>query len=332
MLPAYFHLYSRIFVLMRAKSIYAALLLIGAFGGMTSVSAQFSGLGNIVKALPKPKLPSILAGSQPISTNLADAVYGDAAKDNAGPAGGAKPLTSLPRSATGGFVLKAGYYQMIAQSYCLHAGTYGPGGGDGYLYAPVKGSAKDAVTSILQNSVAHPEIEQQEIQVLLWAIVSRSKFEDLPANLKITAAKLLTKSQLASLNRNALSVLTSPQLARVIGGAPPGVRQVLEAESKMRSLMSGPTYAYGDLERVAVLAGQAPRGNGSLDTPSGRWSAHPDGYFIRYIPTSYSQTLVQIWVLADSSGVDKVYDPATHIAVPGNTSRQRLAQSGRVRS
>jgi hypothetical protein len=315
---------------MRLKPFHAALLMISAFGAMTSASAQLGGLGRAVKALPKPKLPNVMAGSQPISTNLKDAIYGDPSKDGAGPTAQAQPLMSLPRSPVGGFVLKAGYYEMVAQSYCLHAGTYGPGGGDGYLYGPVKGSAKDPVTSILQNSVAHPEIDQRDIQVLLWAIVSRSKFEDLSTSLKATAAKLLTPKQLASLNRNALSVLTSPQLARVIGGAPPGVRQVLEAESKMRSIMSGPSYAYADLERVAVLAGQAPRGSGSVDTPSGRWSAHPDGYFIRYIPSSYSQTLVQIWVIAGGAGVGKIYDPGTHIAVPGNTSRQRLAQSGRV--
>lgn len=316
---------------MRIKPVYMAFLLFGAFGAITSASAQFGGLGNVVKALPKPKLPSIMAGSQPITTNLNDAVYGDAGKDNSGPTGQAKSLLSLARTATGGFMLKEGYFEMIAQSYCLHAGTYGPGGGDGYLYAPVKGAAKDAVTSILQNSVAHPEIDQRDIQALLWAIVSRSKFEDLSISLKATASKLLTPQQLASLNRNALSVLTSPQLSRLIGGAPPGVRQVLEAESRMRSLLSGPSYSYAELERVAVLAGQAPRGSGSQDTPSGRWSAHPDGYFIRYIPTSYSQTLVQIWVVKGSGGVGKAYDAAVHIAVPGNTSRQRLAQSGRVR-
>ncbi len=315
---------------MRNKAIFAALLCIGALGSISSASAQFGSIGKALKAVPKPKLPNVMSGPQPVSTSLKDAVYGDASQDGKPQQIRATQLTSLTRSAEGGFVLQPGYFEMMTQSYCLHAGTYGPGGGDGYLYAPVKGSARDAVTSILQNSVAHPEIEQRDIQVLLWAIVSRSKFEDLNTSLKATAARLLTPQQLASLNRNALSVLTSPQLAKLIGGAPPGVRQVLEAESKMRSIMSGPSYAYADLERVAVLAGQAPRGAGSVDTPSGRWSAHPDGYFIRYIPSSYSQTLLQIWVVAGSAGVGRTYNPATHIAVPGNTSRQRLAQSGRV--
>ncbi len=315
---------------MRLKPIYAALLCLSASLAITSASAQFGGLGGVVKALPKPKLPDLLSGPTPISTNIKDAIYGDASKDNATPAVQPKALNSLTRTPTGGFVLQAGFYEMHAQSYCLHAGTYGPGGGDGYLYAPVKGSAKDAVTTILQNSVAHPEIDQHDIQELLWAIVARARFENLNTKLKAVAAKLLSPKQLASLNRNALAVLTSPELSRVIGGAPPGVRQVLEAESRMRSVMSGPSYAYADLERIAVLSGKVPVGPGSVETPSGRWSAHPDGYFIRYIPEGYRHTRVQIWVIAGSAGVGRIYDPAAHIAVPGNTSRQRLAQSGRI--
>ena len=186
------------------------------------------------------------------------------------------------------------------------------------------------MTSILQNSVAHPEIDQHDIQSLLWAIVARAKFEDLNSELKLVAGRLLTPRQIASLNRNALDVLGSSQLSRLTGAAPPFVRQVLTAEGDLRRMMTVGGASYADLESVAVLAGAAPRGEGSIDTPSGRWSHHPDGYWIRYIPSGYSHTLVQIWVEPGSSAVGKVYDPAQHIAVPGNTARQRLAQSGRV--
>jgi hypothetical protein len=84
------------------------------------------------------------------------------------------------------------------------------------------------------------------------------------------------------------------------------------------------------MERVAVLSGAVPMGPGSQDIPSGRWSLHPDGYYIRYVPQGYSHTVVGIWVPQGSPAVGKEYDPATHIAVPGNTSRQRLIQSGRA--
>ena len=292
--------------------------------------AQLGGLGNVVGDVARSGLGSLTRGRAPISTSIRDATYGDPSKDGFTPRVRAQPLTGLERTAQGGFVLREGYYEMRAQSYCLHAGTHGPGGGDGYLYAPVVGSARDAVISILQNSVAHPEIQQRDIQTLLWAIVARAKFEDLDSRLKLIASQLLTTRQLASLNRNALDVLGSSELSRLTGGAPPFVRQVLTAEGDLRRMMSVGGTSYSDLESVAVLTGAVPRGEGSIDTPSGRCSHHPDGYWIRYIPSGYSQTLVQIWVEPGSTAVGKVYDPAQHIAVPGNTARQRLAQSGRV--
>ena len=83
------------------------------------------------------------------------------------------------------------------------------------------------------------------------------------------------------------------------------------------------------MEAVAVLAGVAGIGPGSREVPMGRWSLHPDGYYVRYLPRGYSYTVVEVWVPNGSPAVGKEYDPATHIAVPGNTARQRLIQSGR---
>lgn len=306
-----------------------ALVLSGGALIATTAQAQFGGIGSVVKALPvkSPAVPNVLNGPAPISTSIKDAIWGDPATDGFTPPSAVRDLTSLPRTAQGGFVLAPGYYRMHAQSYCLHAGTYGPGGGDGYLLGPVKGSAKEAVTSILQNSVAHPEIAQHDIQLLLWAIVARAKFEDLDTRLKGVAAVLLTKKQLAGLNRSALSALSS---VNNLVGLPGPVRTALEAENRMRGLLTTPGSSYAEIERVAVLGGMAPRGEGSIDVPATRWSKHPDGFWVRYKPNGYSNTWVEIWVPQGSAGVGKTYDPGTAIAVPVNTSRQRLAQSGRV--
>ena len=298
----------------------------------TAAQAQFGSIGSVVRSLPikAPAIPDVLNGPAPVSTSIKDAVYGDPAKDGFTPPGAPLALTGLKRTPDGGFVLAAGYYAMTAQSYCLHAGTHGPGGGDAYLFAPVKGSARDAVISILHNSVSHPEIEQHDIQLLLWAIVARAKFEDLDMRLKGVAAKLLTTKQLAGLNRSALGVLTSPQLASVTGGLPGPVRTVVAAESRMRGLLSTPGSSYADIERVAVLGGIAPRGPGSIDLPATRWSLHPDGFWVRYNPSGYTNTRVEVWVPAGSKAVGKAYDPGSSIAVPANTARQRLAQSARI--
>lgn len=312
------------------KALLPVLLILS--GGAVVATAADAQLGTVVRNLPvkAPAVPNLLSGPAPISTSIKDAVWGDPSKDSFTPPMAAQDLARLPRSPQGGFVLAEGYYRMHAQSYCLHAGTYGPGGGDAYLLGPVKGSAREAVISILQNSNAHPEIAQRDIQLLLWAIVARAKFEDLDPKLKGVAAVLLSKKQLVSLNRSALSVFTNPQLNAITGGMPGPVRTIVEAESRMRGLLTTPGSSYSDIERVAVLGGVAPRGEGSIDMPGSRWSLHPDGYWVRYKPNGYSNTWVEIWVPKGSKAKGKVYDPATAIAVPANTSRQRLAQSGRV--
>ncbi|WP_156025877.1 hypothetical protein [Sphingomonas phyllosphaerae] len=310
---------------MRQHVFRAAALAVALSWCASPAGAQFGGLklGDLAKraGITAPSLRK-----EPISTSLSDARWADPTQDNFVPPSPKRELTQLQRTAAGGFVLQAGYYRFHDQSYCLHAGTHGPGGGDGYLYAPPLGSAKDAVISIVRGSVQHPEIDQHVIQSLLWAILSRAKIEDLAGDQRMAAAQLLTPKQLAGLNRNVLDMLSAGPIA---DNLPREVRAVMQAEADLRRMLTTPGTSFSELERVAVLAGMAPAGPGSIGVPTGRWSHHPDGYWIRYLPNSYSNTVVEIWVPEGAPGIGQEYDPATHIAVPGNTSRQRLIQSGR---
>lgn len=315
---------SRSFV--KPLPIFAALFV---FFSASSVFAQLGGLGGLGDKLKK-KTPNLLAGKAPITTSLPDAKWEDATKDGFTPREAERSLMTLQRTPNGGFVVQPGYYSLQTQSYCLKAGTHGPGGGDGYLYAPPKGPAEDAVMTIVRNSVNHPEIQQQEIQQLLWAIIARAKFEDLTSELKATASRLLTPRQLATLNRSALDALSGNALTDALGGVPEPLRQIAQAEAQLRQMLTTPGASFAEMERVAVLSGAAPMGEGSRQVPQGRWSLHPDGYYVRYLPSGYSSTRVEIWVPQGSPAVGKEFDPATHIAVPGNTARQRLIQSGRA--
>lgn len=285
--------------------------------------AQFGGLGKLAQKAGI-RMPELQRA--PITTSLKDARWEEPDRDGFVPAEPKRALTQLQRTPAGGFVLQPGFYEFDGQSYCLQAGTHGPGGGDGYLFAPPEGSARDAVVTIVRNSVAHPNIDQHEIQTLLWAILARARFEDLATEHQAVAAQLLSPRQIASLNRSALDLLTRGPIA---DNLPREVRQVMQAEADLRGMLTSPGTSFAELERVAVLAGMAPVGRDSLDVPTGRWSFHPDGYYIRYLPQGYSNTRVQIWVPADGEAAGREYDPALHIAVPGNTARQRLIQSGR---
>jgi hypothetical protein len=293
-------------------------------------TSSFSQLGILKdKLLDKDPLGQVLKKKPPITTSLKDVNFKGHLDENFGNDSAYTDMSQLERTTTGGFMLKPGFFQYLAQSYCLKAGTYGPGGGDGYMYAPPLGKAEDAIVSILRNSVKHPEIEQQRIQGLLWAIIARAKVEDLSNEYKSVALQLLDAKQIAMLNRGAADLVPDAVMQQAISEAPPGVKEVLDAERNLRSMLTNPGVPYEQLERTAILVGNPPLGQNSMQVPSGRWSMHPDGYYVRYLPNGYTNTLVQIWVPQGSPNVGKEFDPATHIAVPGNTSRQRLIQSAR---
>lgn len=292
------------------------------------VQAQLR-LGDLLEKVGNPA--ALLQGKSEgvITTSLADAVYADPSRDNA-PLPSVRPLVSLRTSAQAPLLMQPGYYGMQVQSYCLHAGTYGPGGGEGYLYVPPLGKGRELVTAIVRNSVQHPEIEQRDIQLLLWAILARTKLQDMSAPLQRAAASLLSPEQYAAWMRGAaFDMLREKAMQALMQNASPQLLQVLQAEAQLRSMLGSAGSSYAQIEQVAVLAGMAPMGEGSQAVPSGRWSKHPEGYWVRYLPSGYSSTRLEIWVPEGSVAIGREFDPSLHIVVPGNTARQRLIQSAR---
>lgn len=305
-------------------------ILLLALTAAFNVHGQFGGLKDAgKKLLDKDPVAAILNKKPAISTSLDDVKMDGFLPETFANDSVFAPIFQLQRTPNGGFVLQYGFYEYQAQSYCLKAGTHGPGGGDGYMYAPPLGPMEDIVMTVVRNSVNQPNIQQRDIQLLLWSIIAHAKFEDLQNNIKVVAARLLTPRQLAKLNGGAIGLVPDEAMRKGMESLPQPVRTVLEAEAKLRRMLTNTTASFEEVERVAVLAGMAPMGPGSKEIPSGRWSLHPDGYYVRYIPSGYSSTHVQIWVPRGSVVPGKEYDPATHIAVPGNTSRQRLIQSAR---
>lgn len=240
----------------------------------------------------------------------------------------AQPLYLLPKAPAGGFILCAGYYEMTNKSYCLHAGTFAPSKGDGYMYAPTNGSKKEIVAAILKSAENHPEIDQHKIQVLLWAIIAKTKFIDFSTEIKLTAVTLLTKKQLTQLEDGALGFLPDEIINQAKTKLPESVQAVFEAENNIRGLITSGNYTYQEMEKYAILAGIAPP---RTDYPSGIWTLHPDGYYVRYIPSGYSITKVQIYVpkqlIISLNGKNLIYDATNDIACPANTGSQRLAQT-----
>jgi len=260
------------------------------------MQAQIGSLGKkILERAEKNPVENLLKATPPITTSFADVDTTGMLPPTFGKDSVFKPLTDLKRTEDGDFILEPGFYRLQVKSYCLHAGTHGPSSGYGYMYAPVEGPKADIVIAVVQNSYHHPEIPQHDIQVLLWAIVDRCKFGNLAPNIKLTATSLLTPEQILQLQGGAVGVIPDAVLQKGISSLPPEMRKLMQAENDLRRKLNDANSSYEEMERVAVLAGMEPD-NGGMHIESGVWSFHPNGYYIRYIPSGYSSTLLQVWV------------------------------------
>jgi hypothetical protein len=247
----------------------------------------------IPPALRRPPSLDTLLNRPPLTTTLNDAATDVALLDGFNPESGS-PLFELPLGFNEGVTIVPGLWEATVRSYCLEPGTYGPTRGDGYLWAPLKGSKAEIISAILNNSARHPEIPQEDVQVLLWGILARTNVGDLNDGARKAAETLLSSAQLASIDGSAVDLVASDALSRLTQGLDDVVRRALEAENRLREVFANPgDAAYEELERIAVLEG-AREARGRV-VPEGRWSWHPQGYFIRFLPNHYTNMRIQIY-------------------------------------
>lgn len=284
--------------------------------------AQFGGIK--VPGVNK-SLPSLFKKPPPITTNFDDDVkMKGSLPESFGNDKEYLPLYKMKTAESGGFVLCPGYYEMTNMSYCLKAGTHGPSQGDGYMFAPTKGKMDDIVNAILvSHATKQTQIPQREVQMLLWAIIARAKFTNLSGKLKMVSALLLTPEQIIKLNGGLVETVSDEALKKGVVDMPPAVQAVMEAENNIRRLVETGVDSYEDFEKYAILAGMAP--NDHPEVIRGMWSLHPDGYYVRYFPSGYSRTKVQIYVPEGKNQI--IYNAIGTIACPANTGAQRLAQT-----
>lgn len=221
-----------------------------------------------------------------------------------------------------GYRLKPGYYTINLKSFCLKAGTYAPSKGDGYLYAPLKGNRKEIVDALVKNWYVNQDIPQQQVQSLIWGVIAKSSFKNLGTDLQIVATRLLTKKQLLQLTKMGLDFVPDDLMSKAKSNLPQPIQMALEAENKIRNYFSSSSSNFADLERLAMLGGINPQ---KSDIAYGTWGLHPKGFWVSYQPQGYSQMTVRIYV--PNTLRDVYFRPSDHVAVPANTSSQRLMVS-----
>lgn len=206
--------------------------------------------------------------------------------------GDPKPMRSQPRNASGAYTLGSGLYSIDVQSYCLLAGATAPSRGNGYLAAPLAGPKAAMVGTILERSEALPQISQEHIQSLLWAILAHTSYSDLPPDLRDAARQLLMPGQLASLQADVPGRVSAALREQLLPRLPAFARNLLEVETKLRDALAS-AASYRELAEIAVPEGEPEPQPGDRDVEEGRWNLL-DGRLVRYLPQGYSKTTIQV--------------------------------------
>ena len=236
-----------------------------------------------------------------------------------GPETKLQSLTELAQTQYGGFILTPGFYEAEFKTYCLQPGTPDPTPGDAYLQGPISGYRKEIVESILVNSRHKPEIDQRNIQLLLWSTVSGADYNKLSYAVQDDARKLLTSKQIFELKGGVVGLIKNVSSATGI----------LNVNKDMQNLFNIGSSSYEAYERIAVL--REPSKVKRQGVKYDQWYKQKDNYYVRYFPASYKKVRIQIYVpegLSDSTGKVNgeylVFDPTGQQAIPAFTNAQRL--------
>jgi hypothetical protein len=228
-------------------------------------------------------------------------------------------LLELPQTQYGGFVLKPGYYEADFKTYCLQPGTPDPHSGDAYVQEPISGYRKEIIESVLLNSRDRQDIEQRNIQLLLWSIVSGSNFNSLSYAVQNDAAKLLTPKQIFQLKGGVMGVIKEASYTTGLFNSNSAIKQLFETGIN----------SYEAYERIAVRREQSQiikRG-----VKYNQWYLQKENYYVRFVPESYKKVKIQVYVpdgLLDAdaklNGEYLVFDPTGQQGIPTFTNAQRL--------
>ncbi|RTL60578.1 MAG: hypothetical protein EKK37_00015 [Sphingobacteriales bacterium] len=232
----------------------------------------------------------------------------------------AASLLDLPVTQDGAIILSPGFYEADFKSYCLQPGTPDPSSRDAYGQQVLNTYHRDIVETALRQSLIKTDLDQRNIQLLLWSIVSGSSFDRLSPEVQQTAGQLLTRKQIFELRGGVTGMIK-----RMTNYIPNNSGDM----AAIKGLFEKGANSYEAFEKIAV------RHEPSIITdPNYRrdqWNWQPGGYFLRYYPASYKQLKVQVYVPANvtsaaaiAAGKYLLFDPVLLMAAPANSNAQHL--------
>lgn len=203
---------------------------------------------------------------------------------------------TLPREPDGVLALGPGAWELVSESVSLLPGATAPIQAEGFVLAPMIGPRADLLRAVLSRAYGTPDITLDDVQTVVWAIMARARISSLAPAFRRSAERLLTEAERTSLDGRALGPLPDDLRDEVSTKLPTSLASLVFAESALRVALANPDATFADLATIAVTSGEPESIMGDKDLLVERWSYHPDGYFVRVLPTHYRTTAIQVVV------------------------------------
>jgi hypothetical protein len=241
-----------------------------------------------------PRLESLFSpDATPLTTSMADAPMPLRCLDSFQPTR-YEGLRSRERLPNGAWRIAPGLYEITMHSFCGMHASYAPHKALGYLPAPYKGRFASIFQKLMQRYSERAEIEQGDVQMLVWGLLARVKPSALRGPARAAAEKLLTTDELRELEGFGVDALRDEVVRRLLPQVRDALRPLLEIENRVRQLLAEGVRHYQELEQV-VMRPFDP--NDKILVEPRHWYWYPKGrYFLQFDPNGFSRTQIRIWV------------------------------------
>ncbi len=218
---------------------------------------------------------------------------------------------------TGKLKLKSGVsYEFTLESFCVRSGAVRPIKGDGLFLGDIEGAAKNWLPQILSHYKSK-NMTQNEAQVLIWSLLSGSRFDELNFENRKNLTKIFPDASVRFSN----SLVEDSVKSFLLSQMPSEVLSAKENFDGYKNLLQDTKSKYSEIEQI--LSPESSRLN---PIPVG-WLKHEDGYYIQLKSDGYQKVHVQIYA-PEGLNPNTYFNPSKHVVLPGEG--QRLALSNYV--
>lgn len=226
-------------------------------------------------------------------------------------------LVASELNTTGKLQLKPGFsYEFTLESFCVHSGAVRPIKGDGLFLGDVEGAAKNWLPQVL-SQYKSKNVTQQEAQILIWSLLSGSRFDELNFENRKNLTKIFPDASVRFGN----SLVEDSAKSFLLSQIPSEVLSAKEKFDDYKSLLQDSKSKYSEIEKI--LSPESSR----LSPILVGWLKHEDGYYIQLKSDGYQKVHVQIYA-PEGLNPNTYFNPSKHIVLPGEG--QRLALSSYV--